>query len=108
MTALNQIPPQKCMVEHFDSILRFMVRSRGTSGATYLVDLGDARYPNGSCTCRHFITTIGPAQLRGEDRCCWHMEMARWHFMKWALDVFRAHELKRNPDPDAPPAPDPA
>lgn len=95
---LSQVPPQREVVEHFDSPLRFMVKSR-TKDTSYLVDLGSDKYPLGECHCRYFITTVGPAQIRGQRKMCYHIDRAREAFCTWAIDAFREQE-KHDPKSD--------
>ena len=101
MPALDQTPKQELVVEHFDAPLRFMVKSRSVGGATYLVDLGSEKYPHGECHCKHFVTTVGPAQLRGEARKCYHILRAEWALLKWIIPVLRAQD-KNTTHPDNP------
>jgi len=95
---LTQVPKQEAIVAHYDNPLRFMVQSRSASGKAYLVDLGDHKYPFGSCQCRWFITNCGPAQLRGERRTCYHIERARSEFADWAIEAFRKQDLNISED----------
>ena len=83
---LDQSPPQKYTCEMFDSPLRWWVKSRGTSGSTYLVDLKTDEFPDGECQCKHFLMTVGPAQKRGEHKTCYHIELAKWAFAEWAIN----------------------
>ena len=91
MSALSQVPPQESVVEHFDSPLRFHVKSRSRHDP-YTVDLGSSKYPWGECQCRHFITTVGPAQLRGERKTCYHIERARDAFTTWMIGVLKEQD----------------
>jgi hypothetical protein len=89
---LSKVPRQDIVVEHFDSPLRFMVRSRSQSGVSYLVDLGDDEFPLGSCHCKHHVCVCGPAQKRGERKWCQHVEMARQAFTDWAIAAFKRQD----------------
>jgi hypothetical protein len=95
MHPLSQVPRQEAPVEHFDSPIRFMVKSRSQTGHSYLVDLGSDKYPDGECHCRYFVTTVGPAQLRGEHKRCYHIERAREEFCNWAIQAFKDQD--KNP-----------
>jgi hypothetical protein len=97
MKPMNQTPKQECVVEHFDSPLRFHVRSRSETGQSYLVDLGSDKYRYGECHCQHFLKVVGPAQLRGERRECYHLARARDAFTDWAIQAFKAQD-KNDPD----------
>jgi hypothetical protein len=85
---LTQVPRQESAVEHYDSILRFMVRSRSQSGVTHLVDLG-ANDCLGECNCRYFVTTCGPSIRRGKPKQCYHVLLARDKFCDWAIRQFQ-------------------
>jgi len=90
---LDQVPPQKFLVEHADSILRFWVRSRSQSGVAYLVDIGGTKeFPHGECSCAHFQFVVGPAQRRGEVRRCQHIMLAREEFANWAIAQFKLQD----------------
>lgn len=96
-TNLPQVPKQEFVVEHYNTPISFWVKSRSVGGSSYLVVLKTDEYPWGVCQCKHFVTTVGPAQKRGERRMCYHIERARAAFDQWAIDIFYARD-KNTPD----------
>ena len=93
---LTQVPRQECIVEHrrdSNNPLEFTVKSRTRSETEYQVSLFDVNHGgNPSCTCRHYVTTVGPALRRGESRSCWHIDMAERAFLKWIIPIVAAQD----------------
>jgi hypothetical protein len=93
---LTQVPQQKLMVEHADSLLRFWVKSRSQSDVAHLVDLGSDDYPDGECTCKHFECVCGPSQKRGEHRVCQHIVRARDALTDWIIPILKQQDKNRD------------
>jgi hypothetical protein len=80
----------------FDGPLRWQIASRSSS-ISYLVDLGGYK-EMGECQCPHFVKTVGPAIKRGENRSCYHIEMARRKFDRWAIHEYALRDKNKPTD----------
>lgn len=79
--------PVSYLAEHYDSPLRFLVRSQ-TRGdrEPHLVDLGAP-----SCTCKWWKCEVGPKLKNGlrPSKFCVHYHTAMNAFAPWAVEAFK-------------------